>query len=523
MFTPQRPIPIDVRQFSPVMAQRLSQQTFDVTNPGPILRDFQMILDRLSSEGIPITERSQLPTLKFLREFNESLSRPTQLNLTRPNQKHYSYAIGLFWIARTLGFALPDMQHKQCLFAPPAQLQHWTTLRAEEQYFTLLAVWMHHADPDSLNDRGFYAIQRCLDFFGQLIQDPQPFQVMNGDPRNPKQRLDYYPALYNLALLDGFGLVHLETLEPETGRGWSIRSIALTEFGEALLTALVMMYPQDARWRTSSFENYFSHIPLVIEPPPSSAVPFTPDSPEYQLLERLQGILEAQADNPEELDEDEALLLSLNTLIQDYPESQEFIQSLWAKAVEENEADFTAVRRRLLVGGESDLVTEIHLYYDSFRTFVPNLSQTLELGVPEFNPNIFVFKISVGKAWRRLAIPGIWNLEGVASVILEAFEFEDVNHLYAFNLISSSGCPVSVVHEYAEFGIAKAYQVRVGDLPLMPGMRIDFNFDFGDDWHFDLLLESIVPLDEATMRNPEVKQIGSRGKAPQQYSDQDDW
>jgi hypothetical protein len=63
----------------------------------------------------------------------------------------------------------------------------------------------------------------------------------------------------------------------------------------------------------------------------------------------------------------------------------------------------------------------------------------------------------------------------------------------------------------------------LGDLPIVPGMRIDFNFDFGDDWHFDLLLESIEPIDEATLRDPNAVQIGSRGKAPEQYPDEEDW
>lgn len=526
MFAPQYPTPIDATQFSLAMGKRLSQQTFNDTTPGPILRDFQVLLDCLGSDGILVTERSQLPALKFLREFNESLSRPTHLSLKRPNQKHYAYAIGLFWIARSMGFALPNTKRKNCLFAPPDQLQAWTSLCAEEQYFTLLAVWMHHANPDALGDRGPYAIQRCLDLFQQLKQDPQPLQVIDCEPRNQKQRFDYFPALYNLALLDGFGLVHLETVEPAPGRAWSIRSIALTEWGEAILTALETMYPPEARWKMLSFHDPF-HDPRPDESPlTSSSVPFTPDSEEYQLLEQLQGMVEAQIENTdggsEDVDE-AALLASLQALMQDNPERMEVMQSLLMKAVEENQADFAAIRRRLTIGGESELLADLDLYYDSFREFVPNLSQTLTLAIPEFNPNIFVFKVAVGKAWRRLAIPGVWTLEGVAGIILEAFEFEDIDHLYAFNFLSHSGCPVSVVHEYAEFGVAKAHEVRVGDLPIVPGIQIDFNFDFGDNWHFDLLLESIEPIDEATMREPNVERIGSQGKAPEQYLDDEDW
>jgi hypothetical protein len=519
MFAPQRPTPIDAAQFSPAMGKRLSQQTFNDTLPGPILRDFQGLLDRLGADGIPITERSQLPTLKFLHEFNESLSRPTRLNLTRPNQKHYPYAIGLFWVARSIGFMLPNTKRKNSLLASPDQLKGWMSLNPEEQYFTLLAVWMHHANPEALGDRGPYAIEHCRELLKQLKQKTKPLQVIDCEPRNQEQRFDYRPALYNLALLDGFGLVNLETVDPAPGRAWSIRSIGLTKFGEAMLTALEVMYPPGAWWQLHSFHD------AQPEASPSSAVPFASDSEEYQLLEQLQGLMEAQIENvddPDDFDE-AALLASLQALMQDRPERMEAMQSLLLKAVEEDQADFAAIRHRLAIGGESELAVEFDLYYDSFRAFVPNLSQTLVSVIPEFNPNIFVFKVSVEKAWRRLAIPGVWTLEGVASLILEAFEFEDVYHLYAFNFVNSVGCLTSVVHEYAEFGVAKAHEVRLGDLPIVPGMRIDFNFDFGDDWHFDLLLESIEPIDEATLRDPNAVQIGSRGKAPEQYPDEEDW
>ena len=88
MFTPSPPDPLDASTLSPETIACLSQQQFDGMTPGPVSSDFQALLDRLN-DGIPITARSQLPSLKFLAEFNETLSRPTRLRLKRANQKHY--------------------------------------------------------------------------------------------------------------------------------------------------------------------------------------------------------------------------------------------------------------------------------------------------------------------------------------------------------------------------------------------------------------------------------------------------
>jgi hypothetical protein len=56
----------------------------------------------------------------------------------------------------------------------------------------------------------------------------------------------------------------------------------------------------------------------------------------------------------------------------------------------------------------------------------------------------------------------------------------------------------------------------VGELPLAPGDTLEYTFDFGDNWKFQLALESIAPPDKKLKR---ARIIESRGKAPQQYPD----
>ena len=51
------------------------------------------------------------------------------------------------------------------------------------------------------------------------------------------------------------------------------------------------------------------------------------------------------------------------------------------------------------------------------------------------------------------------------------------------------------------------------ELPLAPGMRLDFLFDFGDQWHFTLHAESVNA--ELTLHQPRV--LEKHGTAPKQY------
>ena len=59
-------------------------------------------------------------------------------------------------------------------------------------------------------------------------------------------------------------------------------------------------------------------------------------------------------------------------------------------------------------------------------------------------------------------------------------------------------------------------EVRIGDLPLVVGASMLYNFDFGDNWEFTVTLESI---DTANPRQTKAKIIERVGKAPKQYGD----
>lgn len=556
MFTPQPPQCLDVNAL-PKADRAIIQSLGDIV-PGPILTDFRTLLDYLAQEGMPITARSQLPNLKCLRDFNETLSRPTRMNLKRANQKHYVYAIALFWVARVMGFIQPHPSKKNYVTVVQDVVENWEALTPQEQYFSLLAGWLHYADPDMLGDRGLFPIHRCLELLGQLQNSGGRLQVRGCDPKEAHPSLHYHPGLQNLALLDGFGLIEVESVKPKAGKGWSMRSVAMTEMGRSLFTALSGMYPMDERFPvfggrfSAEMPAGFAEAPLGL---PETGIPLEQlglGAAEKELMAFLQEVVKAHYDKrlAQHLEatgldlegrqpvmmlsmDEETIQNALVDYAETHPDAIDKFEALMEKADAEAEAaaeadeseecrerDDRTIRAVLATGEASGALGGFDLYYDSFREWVPGLSRSLTPSIPEFNENIFVFKVALGKVWRRLGVPGCWTLAQLAEVILDAFEFEDWAHLYAFRFMNTTGRMVEVDHEYAQFGIAKAYEVRVGDLPIAPGSHVDFNFDFGDDWHFDMALEAIAPIDDQRRETPNIELLGSKGKPPAQYPEE---
>ena len=553
MFTPQPPQLLDVNAL-PESDQSIIQALNGINDiiPGPILKDFQTLLDCLAQEGMPITARSQLPNLKCLRDFNETLSRPTRTNLKRPNQKHYVYAIALFWVARIMGFIQPHPSRKNYVTAAQELLDTWGALTPQEQYFSLLAGWLHYADPDILGDRGFFPIHRCLDLFERLQEGKGLLKVRGCDPKDASPSLNYLPGLENLALLDGFGLLDVEAVKPKSGKGWSMRSIAVTEVGRSLFTALEAMYSVDERFPGlgggfgEAMDAGDEGAPMGVPLPGMPLDQAEMGAAEQELVAFLQEVVKAHYDKrlAQHLEatgldlegkqpvmvmsmDEETIQNALVDYVETHPDAMDKFEALMEQANAEAEdsrgrqgRDDKTIRALLATGEAAGSLGGFDLYYDSFREWVPGLSRSLTPSIPEFNENIFVFKISLGKVWRRLGVPGCWTLDQLAEVILDAFKFEDWAHLYAFRFINTTGRAIEVDHEYARYGIAKAYEVRVGDLPVAPGSHIDFNFDFGDDWHFDMHLEAIEPIDETRRDKPDIKLLGSKGKPPEQYPEE---
>lgn len=151
------------------------------------------------------------------------------------------------------------------------------------------------------------------------------------------------------------------------------------------------------------------------------------------------------------------------------------------------------------------------------RPHLPAWQKDLELPAPVFQPGPHVFKVALGaECWRRIAIPGDAALDQLATAILDAFRF-DHDHLYRFSYRDRFGRTIGIDHPYlagdSEHALADA--VKIGELPLAPGMRLNFLYDFGDHWEFALHAEGANA--ELALQKPRV--LEKHGKAPKQYGE----
>lgn len=156
------------------------------------------------------------------------------------------------------------------------------------------------------------------------------------------------------------------------------------------------------------------------------------------------------------------------------------------------------------------------LWNSELKTYIPALEKGLkELEIAEIQHSSYVFKVSIGSAYRKIAVPGITSLEELAGCILSAFNFDN-DHLYEFIYKNRYGITERIVHPYLENDELCTTDFVVGELPFYKGMELIFHFDFGDDWRFQLVVESITSNDSCCSEPTVIEQ---HGNPPEQYPD----
>ena len=179
------------------------------------------------------------------------------------------------------------------------------------------------------------------------------------------------------------------------------------------------------------------------------------------------------------------------------------------------------------------------------KPYFPEYQRTLAMPSQPFRPGRHIFKVSLGKVWRRIAIAGEATLADLSGWILDAVEF-DHDHLDQFTYKTHTGRTVEVVHPYAQDGLfgptdsLSTDQVKIGSLPLNDGSVMEYLFDFGDCWEFQVQLETVEPLPEPApekgfqrvkqtkrrkprSRKPVGEILEVHGEAPEQYPDYEGW
>jgi hypothetical protein len=153
------------------------------------------------------------------------------------------------------------------------------------------------------------------------------------------------------------------------------------------------------------------------------------------------------------------------------------------------------------------------------RSYFPQWVNNLKIAEPEFRDGAYYFKVSLGEPWRRIAIPAKSDLDDLAECIIRAFDF-DGDHLYGFQLVARDGHQISIEHPDIDDAETHTDELAIGELPLNERQSMQFQYDFGADWRFDVQLEKIEPegakISKATI-------VESRGEAPAEYEFDDEW
>jgi hypothetical protein len=149
-----------------------------------------------------------------------------------------------------------------------------------------------------------------------------------------------------------------------------------------------------------------------------------------------------------------------------------------------------------------------------FQPYFPEWRENLIPPATVSRDGVYVFRVALGKVWRRIAIPADDTLDDLVHGILRSVRFDD-DHLYEFRYRDRLGRTAEVHHPYMDEP-PWTDDVRIGDLPLEPGQSMTLVYDFGDNWKFDVRLECIEPAG-AKVKVPKI--LESHGRAPEQYPD----
>jgi Plasmid pRiA4b ORF-3-like protein len=150
----------------------------------------------------------------------------------------------------------------------------------------------------------------------------------------------------------------------------------------------------------------------------------------------------------------------------------------------------------------------------ALQPYFPEWQNNLTTLTYEARSGLFVFKVSLGKIWRRLAISSDRTLADLSDLIQESVGF-DADHLDMYEYKNRVGRSVKISHPYAD-GSLSTDQVQVGEVPIAVGTSMLYVFDFGDWWEFDVQLEKIEADDS---RQNYTAILESHGASPQQYPD----
>ncbi len=158
--------------------------------------------------------------------------------------------------------------------------------------------------------------------------------------------------------------------------------------------------------------------------------------------------------------------------------------------------------------------TDEYPFVEMVQKYRPSVQSWLSVPTEEPAPG-FLVKVSFGKeCWRKLSVSSTHTLDDVAMAILQAFKFDDIDHLYHFEYADSYGVIRQIGHEAVSDVDGWADQTTLGDIQPTVGMALTFVFDYGEDWCFQLSLEEV-----STRSDKFIDLMAEKGAPPRPYED----
>jgi hypothetical protein len=173
---------------------------------------------------------------------------------------------------------------------------------------------------------------------------------------------------------------------------------------------------------------------------------------------------------------------------------------------------------RSVVSNEKDYRPPFHRWAAEINPLFPAWKTGITAEPDEVVPQrgTITFSVSLNKdLWRRIVMPCDYTFADLAMTILKAFKFDD-EHLYQFCYKDEYGTKRALDDHRCDEAIGEfADVVKLGLARLVPKQKLDFRYDFGDAWRFEVLVET---MDESSeLGKPKI--LDKAGKAPKQY----DW
>jgi Plasmid pRiA4b ORF-3-like protein len=150
------------------------------------------------------------------------------------------------------------------------------------------------------------------------------------------------------------------------------------------------------------------------------------------------------------------------------------------------------------------------------QPYFPAWKHSLTASAWVYRDGTYTFKVALGSVWRRIAIGAKSTLDDLASMILNAYDF-DFDHLYEFSYRNRFGAREAVLHPYSDEG-PYGSEIQIGEVPIAIGQSMTFLYDFGDNWKFTVILEQV----ESEKVTPKPSILESHGKPPEQYPSWDE-